>query len=285
MFSIIHKPSCNLIFFIIAAVLMISDLAVADARTDYLLNMLKKATNYRLRVQAATTLGKLRAKEAVPDLVKATQDDNELVVISAAIALKQIGDPSVIEEISKSLEKTSSKAAKSQLRITLQVLKSIGSGGAQVVATTPGKPRYLIRIDAMGNSSKERQKGLAEIMRRHVVNRMRQEGDVVVQDPGMSESEVKRKLKKEKLVGFIVSGSIIRLDREGNRLSVKLGLNVFSNPDYNLLMMPTTEAAVRLGPSKVPGEVDKKEIENAIGTVADSLITDIFRNLRQMGPQ
>ena len=59
--------------------------ALADARTEYLLGMLADKGNYRVRVQAATTLGQLRSKEAIPALCEALSDSHELVVITAVL--------------------------------------------------------------------------------------------------------------------------------------------------------------------------------------------------------
>jgi len=44
----------------------------------------------------------------------------------------------------------------------------------------------------------------------------------------------KAKLKKEKLRGYILSGSLLRMERVDDRMVVKISLNVFSNPDYNI---------------------------------------------------
>jgi len=252
----------------------------ADARIDYLLDMLENGKNYRLREQAATTLGKLRANEAVPALVKATRDSHELVIISAAIALKQIGDGSVVGEIEKSLAMAPTKAARSQLKVTLAALKDIQKSG-KPGTSVKGKPRYLVRVDSMGNSSTERRFNLVEAMRELVMKRVDQEADVVLQQPGMTEEQVRAKIRNEKLVGYIISGSIINMEKYEDRLVVKLGLNVFSNPDYNLLMMPTTEATITV--DKVVGQQpdDKKELTRAIQVVADSLIGEVFSSLRR----
>jgi hypothetical protein len=255
-------------------------IASADARVDYLLDMLKNGKNYRLREQAATTLGKLRANEAVPALVKATQDSPELVVISAAIALKQIGDPSVVDAVEESLAKAPTRAAKSQLRVTLAVLKGLRKSGPPT-RQVKTKPRYLVRVDAMGNSSTERRFDLVEVMQELVATRVEQESDVIIQNPGMTESQVRDKLKAEKLSGYIVSGSIIRLEKVDDRLLVKLGLNVFTNPDYNLLMMPTTEATITIDPTAQNPESEQKELTRAIQIVADSLIGEVFSSLRR----
>jgi hypothetical protein len=252
----------------------------ADARIDYLLDMLRNGKNYRLREQAATTLGKLRAHEAVPDLVRATRDPNELVIISAAIALKQIGDASVMEELEESLRRAPTKAARSQLRVTLAALKELRRSSRPETGVK-ATPRYLVRVDSMGNSSKERRYDLVETMRKIVLSRIDQESDVVLQNPGMTEKQVRNKLKKEKLVGYIVSGSIIRLERVDNRLIVKLGLNVFTNPDYNLLMMPTTEATITTDTVIGQPRDEKKELTKAIQAVADSLVGEVFSSLRR----
>lgn len=252
----------------------------SDARTDYLLDMLQNGKNYRLREQAATTLGKLRATEAVDALVKATRDSHELVIISAAIALKQIGDGSVVDELEKSLKAAPSKAARSQLRVTLAVLKDIQKSGRPGTSAKRA-PRFLVRIDAMGNSSRERRFNLVETMRKIVIKRIDEEPDIIVQQAGMTEGQIRSKLKKEKLAGYIVSGSIIQLEKSGNSLTVKLGLNVFTNPDYNLLMMPTTQATMSLDTGSSSPEAEKSAITTAIETVTDSLVGSVFSRLRQ----
>ena len=255
----------------------------ADTRTDYLINMLQNSKNYRLRVQAATTLGKLRAQESVPMLVEATKDPNELVVISAAIALKQIGDASVIPALEKSLAAAPSEAAESQLALTLKILSEIGR--IKPPATVPAQaPRFLVRVDAMGNATAVGG-DLPGLMRRIVVERLEKEADVLMQPAGWTSAAVQDKVKKDKLKAYIISGAVIRAEKVNQNLVVKLSLNVFTNPDYSLLMMPTSEATVAMNPSAAKPEDDIPTVSQAVRAIADSLVTSIFDNLRQGASQ
>ena len=267
---------------ILITLTMYTAVAKADTRTEYLIKMLESSSNYRLRVQAATTLGKLRSAEAIPALVKATKDQNELVIISSAIALKQIGDVTILPQLEESAKKATSAAAKSQLEQTIRILKEIGNSG-QAVPKTKKIPKFLVRVDAMGNSSAQQSENLTELMRELVLERVAAEQDVILQKEKLSSEIVSKKIKREKLKGYIISGSILKLDVVDDRLVVKLGLNLFSNPDYSLLMMPTAEASINVDVRKLKNGSGKEVYRNAVKIVADSLIDTIFATLRQSG--
>ncbi|MCP4604302.1 MAG: HEAT repeat domain-containing protein [Proteobacteria bacterium] len=255
--------------------------ASADARTDYLINMLEKGSNYRIRVQAATTLGKLRSTEAVPALVRALKDEHELVVVSVATALGKIGDTSVISKVETECRSTRSAAARSQLEATLRILRALSPDGSQSTVVDQ-KPRYFIRVDAMGNSSGVGRKDIVEILRDIVLQRVKREPGVEMQDPNMTNLEIKKNLKKKKLKGFILSGSLIKMEIVDNKLIVKIGLNVFTNPDYNLLMMPTAEGSISISSGPMTNEGERAAQNKAIKAVADRLIGSIFRKFQQM---
>lgn len=265
----------GLVFFLFAA------FARADARTDFLINMLENGSNYRVRVQAATTLGKLRSKEAIPALVRALKDNHELVVISSATALGQIGDTSVIGEMEKAESSAPSEAAKSQLSATLRVLKALKPGGEATLARDT-TPRFLIRIDAMGNSSSASGKELAEILRQIIVEVVSQQPGVVMQKEGLTNKQIKGQITKDKLVGYVLSGSVIRMEVVDGRLMAKVGLNVFTNPDYNLLMMPTAEGSVSIPSGTMTREETLAKQKKALETIADGLVRSIFHRLQQI---
>ncbi len=252
----------------------------ADTRTDYLINMLENGTNYRLRVQAATTLGKLRAEEAVPSLVKAASDRDELVVIAAAIALKQIGDASVVPRLEKALANAPSEAAKSQLAMTLRILSEIGHV-KQPSTATPTAPKYLVRVDAMGNSSGKGGKDLPVLMRDIVIERLQKEADILIQPADWKSDKVVQKVKADKMKAYIISGSIIRMEKVSDKLALRLSLNVFTNPDYSLIMMPTSEAMVEINPAATKPEDDMTSVKSTIRAISDSLVSSIFDNIRQ----
>jgi hypothetical protein len=262
------------------AILAFAHEAAADARTDFLVNMLKNGGNYRLKVQAATTLGKLRCKEAVPSLAAALGDGEELVVIASATALGQIGDPSVIEAMEKAAVSAPSEAAASQLKATLRILKALVPDSA-LEDDSGASPRFLIRIDTMGNSSGVVDGELTARLHALVEQMARRQPGVLVQEAAAPATEIKARLKKGKLEGYILTGALLRMEKVSGQLVVKISLNVFSNPDYNLLMMPTMEGAVPMPAGSLSEEAEREVRDRALKAVVEGLVVSVFTALRQ----
>ena len=262
-------------------VLLLGGTTFADARSEYLINMLQNGGSYRIRVQAASTLGEIRCQDSVPALVRALNDDNELVVISASIALGQIADISVIPKVTAALNSNSSKAARSQLQATLRVLKALSGEGA-VEDAQLAKPEFLIHVDAMGNSSEVQRDELTDILRDVVIKRLRREPGVILQEPGMTAKNVIKKLKKEKLRGYTLSGSILNIEHSGDQLIVKLSLNVFTNPGYNLLIIPTAQGAVPVIAGPMTRKTEQEAQTRALKAVAEALIGNVFKTLHTL---
>ncbi len=258
--------------------LLVCSGAFADARSEYLINMLDNGSSYRVKVQAATTLGKIKCQDAIPALTRGLEDENELVVIAAATALGQIGETMVISKIQNALTDPPSDAARSQLEKTLRVLKALAGEGEEEEARE-SKPEFLIRVDAMGNSSDSQRKDVTELMRKTVLERLRREPGVVVQEPGLKPNSIKKKLKKEKLRGYILSGSILRMEHVGDQMFVKISLNVFSNPEYNLLMMPSAEGAVTVINGPLTRDTEYGAQETALKAVVEALVGKLFQTL------
>jgi hypothetical protein len=89
-------------------------------------------------------------------------------------------------------------------------------------------------------------------------------------------------MKKEKLQAYIISGSVLRLEKVNDKLYTKVSLNVFSNPEYNLLMMPSAEAAVGVSAASLTREGELANQDRAIRIVAEKLVSGIFETLRAM---
>jgi hypothetical protein len=251
----------------------------ADARSDYLINMLVNGATYRVRVQAATTLGVIRCTDAVPALGRALSDENELVVISAAAALGQIGSPSAIPAIEAALKAPPSEPAKAQLETTLRVLRALEHGDDLTPTETEEPPRYLIRVDAMGDSSGAQRDGITDMMKELVVERLNRETIVILQEPGMKAAQVNLRVKKEKLKAFILTGAIMRLERVDTQLVVKISLNVFSNPGYNLLAMPSAEGSVTVGSGPMSLDAERGAQDRALKAVIDALVGSVLKSL------
>ena len=95
----------------------------------------------------------------------------------------------------------------------------------------------------------------------------------------MKADQVKAMAKKEKLKPFILSGAIIRLERMDAQLIVKISLNVFSNPGYNLLAMPSAEGAVAVSNGPISLDAEHTAQDRALKAVIDALVGSVLRSL------
>jgi hypothetical protein len=118
-------------------------------------------------------------------------------------------------------------------------------------------------------------------MRSIVVERVQKEGDVILQPADWSADAVESRIKKDKLNAYIISGAVIRAEKMDRNLVVKLSLNVFTNPDYSLIMMPTSEAVLEMNAGATKPEDDMATVKQAVDAIVDSLVRSIFDNLRQ----
>jgi HEAT repeat protein len=121
-------------------------LALAPARADNIDNLARALTqdpSYKVRVQAALTLGKLKDRRAVQALIHALRDDNETVRGAAAASLGRIGDSSAnaaLEEATHDRNEFVSQQARKSLEL-------IGKSRA---TATPGA-KYYLAIGFVGN--------------------------------------------------------------------------------------------------------------------------------------
>jgi hypothetical protein len=253
--------------------------ASADARSEYLINMLENGATYRIRVQAASTLGVIRCTDAVPALGRALSDESDLVVISSAAALGQIGSPAAVPAIEAALRNPPSEPARAQLETTLRVLRALEQGDDLTPSPEAAPPRYLLRVDAMGDSSGAQREDITEKMRVMVVDRLARESGVILQASAMKADQVRAKVKKERLKAFILTGAIIRLERVDTQIVVKISLNVFSNPGYNLLAMPSAEGSVTVGSGPMSLDAERGAQDRALKAVIDALVGSVLKSL------
>ncbi|HXI56753.1 MAG TPA: HEAT repeat domain-containing protein [Polyangia bacterium] len=101
--------------------------AAPPGKVDELCRALLDDSNYKVRVQAALVLGRLRDPSAEPSLTKALADQNKTVRAIAAQALGQIADPSANESLKGLLQRESDSFVRLQVEKALALLSSGGT--------------------------------------------------------------------------------------------------------------------------------------------------------------
>lgn len=103
--------------------------ATPPVKVDELCRALLEDSNYKVRVQAALVLGRLRDTSAVPSLARALSDQNKTVRAIAAQALGQIADPSSVDPLKALLQREGDSFVRLQTEKALALLSQVGAGG------------------------------------------------------------------------------------------------------------------------------------------------------------
>ena len=277
--------------------LFVSSTLFADVRADYLISLLQNGSSYRVKIQAAQSLGRIQCKGAIPALEAALNDESSHVVMAAAAALGEIGDPSAIPALKAASRKGHSTAVANQISATINLLQDMMPEGQHVAtsASVSGHS-FLVKVDAMGNSSTSTTPNITALLRTIVVDELLRKQGVEIQSPSTTDADVKQRLKKSNIDAFILSGALIKLQQENQFMVAKVALNVLSNPDYNLVMMPSGEARVPIDFSAVQAarqqgaspqtihHLEQQAIENAEKIVLKKLVENLVGKILEAAP-
>ena len=126
------------------ALLLTVSSALATPGLDELVDQLKNASDFRVRVSAALQLGKSLTGDAAAPLEAALDDSNASVRAAAAAALKNLGDQAALDAL-KAHRADKSEAVRAQVKAAIKSLED-----EQI---TGPKPKVLIKLGIMKNES------------------------------------------------------------------------------------------------------------------------------------
>lgn len=250
----------------LVAVLLASFTPTASAtdRTEYLIHLLQTSDTFRVRTQAALSLGRVQGDErVVKALSGALRDPHPAVRSAAASSLERLGDPSALPALRyarKDRDATVRKAVRraitrleaiARTRPQSSPLPQGGSGPARfyISVATPKSKASGVRREALAQAREALVRQLAEI------------DGVVVAPDRESPASAKRALHQKGLLGYRVESSVVRLEEssQGTRAVISLILATYPGRDMRAMLQ---------GAATVPGgqgaEAQAQAIEGAI---------------------
>jgi hypothetical protein len=216
--------------------------AAAD-KIDDLTRTLVQDPSYKVRVQAALVLGKLKDKRAVPTLIQALKDENESVRGVAATSLGQIGDKAAANALLEA-SNDSSEFVRSQAK---KALESVAVAMTQTSLPAPrAGARYYM---AIGFDTKGGNAQYGQLVKDALAKEL-QKLPTVTLSVGAGPPSAQM-LAQKRLKGFVVDGSIQRLSasRAGGQQQIDCDLRAFvaTYPDRSIKMMTTEGASLQTG--------------------------------------
>jgi len=250
---------------LVASLLTAPTLARADRVDD--LSMASQDSSYKVRLQAALVLGKMKGeKRAVTILTRLLQrDDNPTVRGTAASSLGQIGDPDAKDALEAATHDTDSF-----VRGQAQKAMAMLGGGGPAPSSGGGPAKFYLAIGFAGS-------GPPQMVHEALAQELRKLPNVALGN-GAGEPTAAQ-LNQRKLQGFIVDGSVARLSATmtGGQYTIACDLKAYvaTFPGKSVKMMTTEGAELQVGPSE--RESAKRDCVNA---VAESIRDDVAKYLK-----
>jgi hypothetical protein len=198
----------------LASVIVLIALSAVPARADRVDDLgraLASDPNWKVRMQAASVLGRLHDKRGVPALVRALSDPSESVRGVAAGALGELGDPSAMAALQRA-ERDPSAVVRDQAQLALESLRGGAPAPAKAPArapeaataggapATPARGGARVEIGAITSRTSRLPGDLAERLRNAVTKNLSQ-------TPGAS-------MAPEGAGSFVLDTSVTRLTRK-----------------------------------------------------------------------
>jgi len=229
--------------------LFVASSALATPGLDELIEQLKSAPDFRVRISAALQLGKSLTGDAALPLEAALDDGNASVRAAAAAALKNLGDQAALAVL-KAHRSDKSEAVRAQVVAAIKSLEEEQISGP--------KPKVLIKLGIMKNASgvksKKIESELADTSRRKLselpgVSVLAADGS----GPGADSSS---SAKASKVPMVMVTGNVSELtaSREGRAITYSASV------EYVLHTMPEQAIA-----AKVSGRASATSSEQDFG--------------------
>ncbi len=215
------------------AVVALVALASVPARADRIDDLCRTLTNdssWRVRLQAAVVLGKLRDPRSVPSLLRALGDENETVRGLSAQVLGEIGAPSAVIALDRARRSDSSAFVRNRANEALAKLQpaearsSGGSSGRALHVEVGG-------VGAKAHASPE----LTQRLREYIIRELSR-------TPGLT-------LEGKPLSGFLIDSSITNVSRKLTdqwvEITCEVSFVVGRLPSRAMVMMTSGGATVQ----------------------------------------
>lgn len=251
--------------------------ARADARSEYLVQLLSGSSQFRVRAQAAISLGAVQAESnVVAALGRALKDEHPAVRAAAANSLGRLADPAsltALKAATSDIEEPVRTAAKAAVA-KIESSGRSGSGMATLPTTPSGPARFYIAVGIPAS----RATGItdSDLRAAHQTLKARvQEIDGVVLAPANeSNTSAEQVLRSRKLKGFYLESSVTSLENKPDgavRAVVSLVVATYPGRDMRAVMQG---AATALGGGDIKSQAVEAAFKSALRQLPQAMVRD-----------
>lgn len=215
------------ILFALAALLLVA-VASAQSKTADLAKQLK-SDDYRVRTQAALSLGSTGDEAAIKPLCDALSDENASVKTAAAAALGKLTKPASLKCLEAAIAKESVPAVKTTMQKSIDGLKT--QSAAPAAPPPPGKDaKFYVAIEVT-NKTKRPTAEVEAIVRAAMQAKLLSKTGYAVAPKGETVAQGGKIVSSKKLKGFILMATVEAPVYANGSLSVKFSVAMATYPD------------------------------------------------------
>lgn len=200
--------------------------AWAEDAVDRAAAQLKDSEDFRVRTQAALSLGASKSKRAVEPLCSGLEDSSATVRAASAAGLGKLkkGGESCLK---KRLEDESDSNAKASIKKALAQLKAADSGEPNITSST----KYYIAIAKTSDKTGRTGSSVDEIVRSAMSKAAGNlDGYVIAPKSETTQEATKRLAKWKKLKAFYLSPKVLEPKYTDGKLQMKIDIAIFTYP-------------------------------------------------------
>ncbi|HEX4352797.1 MAG TPA: HEAT repeat domain-containing protein [Polyangiales bacterium] len=243
-----------------------------DPRSTYLIKLLTSSSQFRVRAQAAISLGSVEgSSSAVDALTTALHDVHPAVRAAAATSLGRVGDQRSVSAL-RSLDRDPEEPVRSAARASIDRLASARpSAPTETPTSAEGPPLYYVAVAAPGTRLATVDKASLGRARDFIKQRMQQIQGVLVA-PDIEDSQAaERVLKKKRLKGFYIDSSIVSVEKKsGGATRVAVSVIVATYPGRDMRAIMQGAATVSGGGDQAYGQALEGAFSGALRQVSQA---------------
>lgn len=219
--------------------------ASAD-RISQLINLLRKDSSYKVRLQAVIGLGRHKDRRAVEALVRVgLADESHAVRALAATALGRIGDRSAVAGLKRAQQRERHPFARTQIAQALKALEGGGGGGAVEI---PSGARFLITVGKIGNNTGTGGDQLSRALGDALLKEFKQVAGVATAPAEARPSAAM--LRKRRIKAFVLDGAILSATKRpaggGVEISCSIKVSLATYPQNSMKAFYSGGAAMQV---------------------------------------
>lgn len=223
-----------------------------DQRVDYLVRLLSSSDQFRVRAQAAISLGRVEANASVVTaLTTALGDEHPAVRTAAVSSLERLADPSALDAL-QPLKRDRDPAVRRAATAAVRTLERIARTAPREDPTpSTGTATYYVGI---GNPGAQNNAANAATLRRakEILMRLARELEgVEVAPDGETNAAAQRVLQRRNLTGYYLDSSVVTLGDAagGTRAVVSVILNTYPGRDMRAILQGSATVPGATGPA------------------------------------